>query len=1859
MASPLSSSLQTAINSTLLARQDVRQSVRLSNAKPTSPLPSNQVMAVQSEKWGVVVWVPWEVRDGKLTVVQANGRKQTISIPSQVSGQNSYSYNQIADRIKQVIDTGKFNVEGLSLASGQAHGTGMLLVRSNSVSTGTDWLSYLKTLPDTTENRLKIATVERVVGGISREEAAVFSGLGSTAINVGQLGPAYRLGLIDGLQSGVGNVVDILSLKPFGTNQVRILQGAREATIAEAKASGVDIGVIPDSNDRNARLFDSKTENPITRAIYERGRQDSRAAGLEIWAGSSSARSSIAGKFKSRNESRAVGSFFEVKKTNGVYVPVDKQGRVIPLDVIRKNPKEFEAYQREANRVATPADRARLNSLLGGSDDGGSAGGGSVRRTPKPPSGGGSGGLGSTRTATFNGRTASITVAEIPRATQSQGALVSSMTALRSTEPAMATKAAASLAWADGAWYVNDLMKQPKNYELLTQLKPGETIKLVCPMGSYNLDVYVSGTPAGGTRGGTLAITVASPNGTVTLHPSLSGSQNNPLEIADTVAAAVKARSGTAPTPVGKVGDGVTFNPALNFKQKELTAAQKDPGKVRILEALNAVASGQPAPPGVIFSYARNPSQWDVMDVATGQWTAVGRDPKAGTIAWKAPKAPTPAGKVGDGVTFNPALNFKQKELTVAQKDPGKVRILEALNAVASGQPAPPGVVFSYARNPSQWDVMDVATGQWTAVGRNPKAGTIAWKAPKAEQVSDLKPPVSPPLPSEVLKVTETDVRAKVIDLLNSRADTKNLNDSEKLELSKLIFVRASKVEKNTSSEVDYLKYLSNLFKTKDWPKLIASVKIPEAVDAASTRASTAARFDSYIKFPTKIEVFEEAGKRVQESADAAFKKALERHSRVFEEQRINDYAAGRLTREQALQGLTGAARERVAAALDMIDRMKLPSAGGRGGAAELEYDAKKVADAVNEFVARYGTDLGIDVGLTRTLEAALEKAIAKLGADDPARNSLIEALRHLQRHEQKSIDRTARAEGVLDAIYRNSLGTVSTQNLEILKTILERSLSRSDLPKDQRQRTEEALTRVGNQLLANRTNAARTPGGAIVKGTLPAFQSLSSLLAAAGGSLTMPQIKRINEMLISGLSLEKIPGATLEKILTDLQGGWRPATATQPSRTRADMLLTISDQSSLDIVASRMLNPDEGKTLVLVSSDANKKEMEDRLGITDARRQVAKENIERAKVKLPRIYYKSTVIVMVANNKPPADVSGKAVHPRDAVFSQLGNDAGLIRRVIGVGGAGVLDVAKGVMAFTNAEGVTTGLTGSLVTVPTVLSTTSISTLYAVFGVAPKVVTTQVPTETVIPFAEMLKGPPLDAQGNVIPGSQGRYEGGLRLTRAGLADMTASISSFAEQNYARFLQEGARGDATLLSRQRDNPNAAGPTSMLTTVGNSVDGRGTNWQTDPAALMSLIEQLHQYGVDSVDGVRVLANKVGGEHDFFDAAEALPFGKKLQHGEWVAVGTLLQLYSYGKLTGDFSSYTNYSESMKKVGLPSTIQELQTRYSVSRAEIEQAIVKAGEVNFNGLGLSNIKPLDPNAPQSRKSLFRAFLEVGLAAGASAEQRAEHFKNRAKLLLDGWIGGNQSGPGPTSLPPTGGPRGGGPLPNNEDGSVATRIPVVGDAFYTSPNRQVINTSATVTDKASGVSQTVPVSYTIRKPGTQTGEEARNFARFVQTQNDADWGSATIWGSRTQVPQGRWNDEQVPVKDRISLFNTVRGMNTITVETQVNGKAYTATIAYRVRYDPATKQNHFYVGLQTSPKGTPAEVTLSLYKLVARAALAAGYDSIYTIRDRPATNRLDKSLFGAETVREIVPGKVFYNRIPITGNPKAEQFLVD
>jgi hypothetical protein len=552
-------------------------SIQLRQGEPVSPVRQGRWMflAVRSQKYGVTVWVPYQLGTGSTSdsyaIAQANGKKITLGLP-----QNFVATSE-ASRIAKLIDSGKFNIDGLYAAQGEPHGAGGNLLPRRNISTGEDWLSYLRRQPQSPANTLRIHAAEQVVAG-SDPAAAVYSGAGSIALRAGALGPAYRLGLIDGLQQGAGDVLRALSLGASGSRNANVLDGAREATVKEAERLGVDVGLSPSDRGSEALPMNSDAENAGTRALYERGKVDAKAAALELLGGGVELRGVLAGRATARP---GVYSGVRQVEFGGMkyFVPIDGEGRMIPLEQLRKNPQQFQRYRDQVGREVKEIDRLGIRTRIdrdalewqwraGGNDggggnvgrNGGGNGGGGPRRVG--PSGGGA--VGSTYKVRLGGQVFTVLREEAaPLATTNQGPLVRAM-----QNGADKSAQASALAWADGAWFVNDLMRRdPAAFQALTQLGEGETVKLVRPLGNYKLDVYVTGTPAGGAPGGTLAITVKTPwGGSVSMRPSV-GSASQPLDINDTVAVAVAVRNPRAPnttttTTTTTTGPAAPLNPA-------------------------------------------------------------------------------------------------------------------------------------------------------------------------------------------------------------------------------------------------------------------------------------------------------------------------------------------------------------------------------------------------------------------------------------------------------------------------------------------------------------------------------------------------------------------------------------------------------------------------------------------------------------------------------------------------------------------------------------------------------------------------------------------------------------------------------------------------------------------------------------------------------------------------------------------------------------------------------------------------------------------------------------------------------------------------------------------------------------------------------------------------------------------------------------------------------------------------------------------------------------------------------------------------------------------------------------------------
>jgi hypothetical protein len=520
---------------------------------PVWPLNDQQgpltFVAVKSQKYGVTVWVPFQFfghTGDSYFIAQANGSKITLKAPN-----STFNHKVEADKIAALIDSGKFNINGLYEAAQASHGKGRQ-VSPTKTRAGEDWLTYLRRQPQSVQNDLRISLTEQTIRGRD-PAAAVFSGSGSIVARIDALGPAYQLGLIDGMEQGAGDVLRLLSLGASGSRNANFLTGAREATLAQAKHLGIDVDLTSDSDLERARANRMPVpgdENAATRALYERGKMDAKAAGLELLGGGV--------ELRARLGAQPAGAYQGIKRVEvsgrGYWIAVDNEGKMIPLAQLEKNPRDLQRYRsavaaevRDVDRISNSNVEALNNQLRGnnGRGNGGSGGsGGSPVRGGRPPTSPSGGGVGTTRQVRLGGQVFTVLQEQAaPSVTHNQGPLVRAM-----QNGADKNAQATALAWADGAWYVDNLMRNdPVSFKTLTQLGQGETVKLVRPMGGYNLDVYVTGTEAGGRSGGTLAITVVTPwGGKVSMRPTV-GSASQPLEISDTVKAAEAVRNPGAP----------------------------------------------------------------------------------------------------------------------------------------------------------------------------------------------------------------------------------------------------------------------------------------------------------------------------------------------------------------------------------------------------------------------------------------------------------------------------------------------------------------------------------------------------------------------------------------------------------------------------------------------------------------------------------------------------------------------------------------------------------------------------------------------------------------------------------------------------------------------------------------------------------------------------------------------------------------------------------------------------------------------------------------------------------------------------------------------------------------------------------------------------------------------------------------------------------------------------------------------------------------------------------------------------------------------------------------------------------------
>jgi Lipopolysaccharide kinase (Kdo/WaaP) family len=483
------------------------------------------------------VWVPYQIHGNKVVLLQGNGEIVELSLPARANI-TSIDAGPIAQRINELVRQGKFEVDLLGRAPYKKSPSDISVIVKADAGIGQRWSQYLESLPDSARKTALQTRLNQVLRG--ELTGGVFSAFGSVGLTYEAGGPAYQLGLLRGMRDVNEGLLNALALQPPGTIKATELRRAEEALIAEARRKGIDIRLLDEPNDAMGRYANearrSGAENAETRALYERGKADAQGMLFEVAGGVFELGRLLP---KANLQRSNTGNYFRLQLfeiNNRKYMlPIDSRGNVISVAELRKRGgDQWRAYQKDIAGM----DQRLVLPL----DEGGASGTG---RTPRRPSGnpppGGSVAGGMERYAALEGRLVKITLTGVTvEPTLTQGTLMRQM-AVGNTNAFLLV---------DGMYLIDQTMKKPQYYQVLTGLRPGEQIQFPrVPVGPSRqlVDITVTGTPAGGRpNGGTLAISVkragAPESEAVTLHPAVSKAG---LDIAQTVGAAQRARAGS------------------------------------------------------------------------------------------------------------------------------------------------------------------------------------------------------------------------------------------------------------------------------------------------------------------------------------------------------------------------------------------------------------------------------------------------------------------------------------------------------------------------------------------------------------------------------------------------------------------------------------------------------------------------------------------------------------------------------------------------------------------------------------------------------------------------------------------------------------------------------------------------------------------------------------------------------------------------------------------------------------------------------------------------------------------------------------------------------------------------------------------------------------------------------------------------------------------------------------------------------------------------------------------------------------------------------------------------------------------
>jgi hypothetical protein len=433
------------------------------------------------------------------------------------------------------------------------------------------------------------------------------------------------------------------------------------------------------------------------------------------------------------------------------------------------------------------------------------------------------------------------------------------------------------------------------------------------------------------------------------------------------------------------------------------------------------------------------------------------------------------------------------------------------------------------------------------------------------------------------------------------------------------------------------------------------------------------------------------------------------------------------------------------------------------------------------------------------------------------------------------------------------------------------------------------------------------------LKPTKPNFDPTPYLEAVGVDGLTPKQLKVIEKMLKPIKSSGKVtPGASPETIIRQLQAGWRPFDdGVARGNPGGEQTLRISARSAIEIAKSQVLGEGRGITLIVVSNSDLEKYQKTFLG-------------------------NKSVRVIAGNNKedPINDLVRK------------GTMRG-VGRIVAVGAGGAIDTAKGLGARFEE-----GRKGSadVIVIPTITSTTTLATPFYVLGIEARVAVGQAATRVIVPIREVVSS--VTQMDNPA-----RREKAFDFTiSGGFGDLQGVISQQLSKLYAEYKSTGAKLPyPNALAGLRENKFASGSLKLNEALENTVPDVATNKDGTSVLLkrqdtlkrlsttVTLIASgLFEYGNEaqkSGNPGQHLQNMVGWEHEFFNATNGKPLGKKINHGVLVAMGTLLQAQAYGQLTGDYSVYNALVPVYRKMGIPTSAADLKAR-NVTDGEIASAI-------------------------------------------------------------------------------------------------------------------------------------------------------------------------------------------------------------------------------------------------------------------------------------------------------------------------------